>query len=225
MNQDQQKQAIAAAALSYVLANTNRPEPIGIGTGSTANCFIDLLGAHRERFTGGVPSSDASAERLQKAGIPVLTLAESGLMSFYVDGADEIDPRLCMIKGGGAALTREKIVASMAEQFICIADASKRVDCLGAFPLPIEVIPMAEVPVTLTLQKLGGVPKTRPGVITDNGNLIIDVAGLEIADPCLWEQTINQIPGVVTNGIFALQSASLLMTWDGEGVIQVGPIA
>lgn len=224
MNQDQQKQAIAAAALEYVLANTARKQPIGIGTGSTANCFIDLLANHRDRFTGGVPSSDASAARLQKADVRVMTLAESGFMQFYVDGADEIDPLLCMIKGGGAALTREKIVASMADNFICIADASKQVAQLGKFPLPIEVIPMAEVPVTLAMKELGGQPKTREGVITDNGNLIVDVSGLSMPDALVWEKTINQIPGVVTNGIFALQRAKMLFTCKDDRVVRVDPV-
>lgn len=221
MNQDDQKKAIAAAALEYVLAASDKPEPIGIGTGSTANCFIDLLGGHKDRFSGAVPSSEASAERLRAQGIRIMDFVESGPMTFYVDGADEINSELCMIKGGGAALTREKIVASMAERFICIADESKQVACLGSFPLPIEVIPMAAVPVALAMEKLGGKPKVREGVTTDNGNIIIDVHNLKIVDAQTWEQAINQIPGVVTNGIFAQQRAEVLFTFSEGRVISV----
>jgi ribose 5-phosphate isomerase A len=221
MNQDEQKKAIASAALEYILASSEKPAPIGIGTGSTANCFIDLLGEYKDRFIGAVPSSEASAEGLRAQGIPIFDLAESGRMTFYVDGADEINSKLCMIKGGGAALTREKIVASMADRFICIADASKQVETLGAFPLPIEVIPMAEVPVSLAMQKLGGRPVTREGVITDNGNILVDVYALEIVDAATWEEAINQIPGVVTNGIFAQQKAEVLFTFSNDKVVQV----
>jgi len=221
MNQDEQKKAIAAAALEYVLAATEKPGPIGIGTGSTANCFIDLLGQYKNRFTGTVPSSEASAERLRSQGIPIFDFVESGRMTFYVDGADEINSAQCMIKGGGAALTREKVVASMADRFICIADESKQVETLGAFPLPVEVIPMAEVPVSLAMQKVGGNPVTREGVITDNGNIILDIFDLEIVDAAAWEEAINQIPGVVTNGIFAQQRAEVLFTFSNNQVIQV----
>ncbi len=221
MNQDDQKKAIAAAALEYVLAATDKAAPIGIGTGSTANCFIDLLGEHKNRFSGAVPSSEASAERLRAQGVRIMDFAESGPMTFYVDGADEINAELCMIKGGGAALTREKIVASMAERFICIADQSKQVEVLGKFPLPIEVIPMAAVPVSLAMEKLGGRPLVRDGVITDNGNIIVDVHDLEIVDAQTWEEAINQIPGVVTNGIFARQRAEVLFTFSGDQVIKV----
>lgn len=221
MNQDDQKKAIAQAALDYVLSETTNPQPIGIGTGSTANCFIDLLGQHKDRFSGAVPSSEASAERLKAQGIPVIDFAESGRMTFYVDGADEINSELCMIKGGGAALTREKIVASMADRFICIADESKQVPVLGSFPLPIEVIPMADVPVSLAMEKAGGKPVVREGVTTDNGNIIIDVHNLEIGDAQAWEEAINQIPGVVTNGIFAYQRAEILFTFSEEKVISV----
>lgn len=221
MNQDDQKKAIAQAALDYVLSEIDSPQPIGIGTGSTANFFIDLLGQHRDHFTGAVPSSEASAERLQAQGIPVIDFAESGRMTFYVDGADEINSELCMIKGGGAALTREKIVASMADRFICIADESKRVETLGKFPLPIEVIPMAAVPVSLAMEKLGGKPVIRKGVTTDNGNIIIDVHELEIVDAQVWEESINQIPGVVTNGIFAQQRAEILFTFSGDQVVSI----
>lgn len=221
MNQEEQKKAIAAAALEYVLQETSEPCPIGIGTGSTANCFIDLLGQYKDRFTGGVPSSEASAERLKAQGIAVMDFSESGRMTFYVDGADEINSELCMIKGGGAALTREKIVASMADRFICIADESKQVPVLGKFPLPIEVIPMAAIPVSLAMEKVGGKPIVREGVTTDNGNIIIDVHGLEIGDAEAWEEAINQIPGVVTNGIFAHQRAEILFTFSEGQVVSV----
>ena len=223
MNQDQQKAAIAAAALNYVLENSPKPRALGVGTGSTANCFIDLLADHLDRFTGAVPSSQASADRLTKIGMPLLDFSPSGLMDFYVDGADEIEPGGAMMKGGGAALTREKIVASMAREFVCIADESKQVTTLGAFPLPVEVIPMAEVPVAMAMRELGGEPVTRPGVVTDNGNIIIDVTGLQIADPKRWEQTINQIPGVVTNGIFAQQRAKVLFTFSDGEVVRLDP--
>ena len=219
MNQDEQKKAIAAAALDYVLAASNKVAPIGIGTGSTANFFIDLLGEHKNRFSGAVPSSEASAERLTAQGVAILDFAQSGPLNFYVDGADEINDELCMIKGGGAALTREKIVASMADQFICIADESKQVEILGKFPLPIEVIPMAEVPVSMAMSKLGGKTVKREEVITDNGNIILDVFDLEIADAEIWEQAINQIPGVVTNGIFAQQRAKVLFTFSNGQVL------
>ena len=221
MNQDDQKKTIAAAALEYVLAETESPAPIGIGTGSTANCFIDLLGEHKDRFSGAVPSSEASAERLAAQGIPILNFTESGRMNFYVDGADEINSELCMIKGGGAALTREKIVASMADRFVCIADESKQVPVLGAFPLPVEVIPMAAVPVSLAMEKVGGKPTIREGVTTDNGNIIVDVHNLEIGDAQAWEEAINQIPGVVTNGIFAHQRAEILFTFSEGKVVSV----
>ena len=221
MNQDEQKKAIAGAALEYVLAESETPEPIGIGTGSTANFFIDLLGQYKDRFTGAVPSSEASAERLKAQGIPAIDFAESGRMTFYVDGADEINSDLCMIKGGGAALTREKIVASMADRFICIADESKQVPSLGNFPLPIEVIPMAAIPVSLAMEKVGGKPVVREGVTTDNGNIIVDVHNLEIVDAQAWEEAINQIPGVVTNGIFAHQRAEVLFTFSEGRVISV----
>ena len=221
MNQDDQKKAIAAAALEYVLAETTSPVPIGIGTGSTANCFIDLLGEHKDSFSGAVPSSEASAERLAAQGIPILNFAESGRMNFYVDGADEINAELCMIKGGGAALTREKIVASMADRFVCIADESKQVPVLGTFPLPVEVIPMAAVPVALAMEKVGGKPAIREAVTTDNGNIIVDVHNLEIGDAQAWEEAINQIPGVVTNGIFAHQRAEILFTFSEGKVVSV----
>lgn len=221
MTQDQQKRAIAAAALDYVLSSSDKVAPIGIGTGSTANFFIDLLGPQKERFSGAVPSSEASAARLKSQGIPILNFEQSGRMNFYVDGADEINSALCMIKGGGAALTREKIVASMADRFICIADESKKVETLGSFPLPIEVIPMAEVPVSLAMEKLGGKAITREGVVTDNGNIILDVFNLEIIEAETWEETLNQIPGTVTNGIFAQQRAEVLFTFSEGEVVKL----
>lgn len=221
MDQNQQKQAIAAAALDYVLERTDKPVALGVGTGSTANFFIELLAPHVDRFSGAVPSSEASAEGLKKIGMPLLDFRQSGLMDFYVDGADEIEPGGAMIKGGGAALTREKIVASMARQFVCIADESKMVNQLGSFPLPVEVIPMAEVPVALALEQLGGKPVKREGCVTDNGNSILDVTELQIVDPLLWEKTLNMIPGVVTNGIFAQQRASTLITIQNGEIQQV----
>lgn len=221
MDQNQQKEAIAKAALEFVLENSNQPAALGVGTGSTADFFIAMLADHVRRFTGAVASSEASAEGLRKIGMPLLNFSDSGLMDFYVDGADEIEPGGAMMKGGGAALTREKIVASMARRFVCIADESKCVDTLGGFPLPVEVIPMAEVPVSQAMQQLGGKPVTREGCITDNGNIILDVHGLEIGDPLLWEKTLNMIPGVVTNGIFAQQRASLLLTMKGGEIVRV----
>lgn len=207
MTQDEMKRAAAAEALKYVEDHS----VIGIGTGSTANHFIDLLAESRIPLEGTVASSDASAERLKRHHIPVLELNQTGPLSLYVDGADESNSRLQLIKGGGAALTREKIVAAASDTFICIADESKLVDVLGAFPLPVEVIPMAQSYVAREIVKLGGNPAIRHGVTTDNGNVIIDVTGLDIVEPVAMETAMNQIPGVVTVGLFAQRPADVLI--------------
>lgn len=209
------KRAVAQAALAYVPEG----EIIGVGTGSTANHFIDGLGAMRDRIAGAVASSEASARRLAALGIRLLDLNEVDSLPVYVDGADEIDASFAMIKGGGAALTREKIVASVARRFVCIADASKLVGVLGRFPLPVEVIPLARAQVARELAALGGRPVWREGVVTDNGNLILDVHGLSITDPVDLETRINQIVGVVTNGLFARRPADVLLLGTPEGVL------
>lgn len=208
------KRLAALAALDYLVPD----EVLGVGTGSTVNFFIDALAAHRDRIPGAVSSSNASTERLKALGIPVLDLNEVGSLSLYVDGADEADPALRLIKGGGAALTREKIVAAASKTFVCIADASKQVAVLGRFPLPVEVIPMARRHVAQTLTALGGEPVWREGVITDNGNVILDVHGLQIVDPVGLETRINQIPGVVTVGLFAHRPADVLLIGGADGV-------
>ncbi len=218
MTQDELKQAVARAAADYVASRVAEDAIIGVGTGSTANCFIDALAAMKGRFRGAVASSEATATRLKSHGIPVLDLNEVSTMPVYVDGADEVTPKLHMIKGGGGALTREKIVAAVAETFICIADGSKLVQALGKFPLPVEVIPMARAQVARELAKLGGTPKLRDGFLTDNGNIILDVHGLSIADPVDLESRINQIVGVVTNGLFARRGANVLLLGTPEGV-------
>ena len=218
MNADDMKKAVALKALEQVKPLLAEDVVVGIGTGSTANHFIDALGKYAMDFKGAVASSDASAERLKANGIDVFELNETGTLPVYVDGADEFDPALNLIKGGGAALTREKIVAQACQRFICIVDASKEVDVLGAFPLPVEVIPMARSLVAREMVKLGGDPVYREGVVTDNGNQILDVHGLEITDPKALEQTINNIPGVVCNGIFALRAADVVLMSTPEGV-------
>ena len=218
MTQDELKQAVAQAAVDHVAATVAPGSIIGVGTGSTANCFIDALAAIKDRFAGAVASSEATRQRLEKHGIKVLDLNEVTTMPVYVDGADEVDHQLNMIKGGGGALTREKIVAAVAEQFVCIADASKRVSVMGKFPLPVEVIPMAQAYVARELVKLGGEPVLRAGFVTDNGNVILDVKGLSITDPKGLEATINQLTGVVTNGLFAVRPANLLLLGTPEGV-------
>jgi len=219
MTQDEQKLAVAQAAIDYVLPKLDSTSILGIGTGSTANFFIDLLAEHKAEFDGCVASSDASADRLKQHGIPVYDLNTASEIEYYVDGADESNERLELIKGGGAALTREKIVAAAAKQFICIADGSKLVNVLGGFPLPIEVIPMARSHVARELVKLGGDPVYRDGVVTDNGNIILDVYNFPIATPRATETAINQIVGVVTNGLFASRPADLLLLGTAEGVI------
>ncbi|WP_041717846.1 ribose-5-phosphate isomerase RpiA [Alkalilimnicola ehrlichii MLHE-1] len=214
MSADQGKRMAAEAAMEYVEENT----VIGVGTGSTVNFFIDALADMKARIDGTVSSSEASTARLRQYGIPVLDLNEVGTMPIYVDGADESNRFLQLIKGGGGALTREKIVAAAAERFVCVADESKLVDVLGEFPLPVEVIPMARSYVARELVKLGGRPQLRSGFTTDNGNVILDVRGLKIMEPIKLEQQINNIPGVVTNGLFALRPADVLLLGTAEGV-------
>lgn len=217
MTQDELKQAVARAAIDYVVDG----EIIGVGTGSTANFFIDELGKIRDRIQGAVASSEATAARLRSHGIPVLDLNQVERMSVYVDGADEINHQGAMIKGGGGALTREKIVASVADKFVCIADGSKLVDVLGKFPLPVEVIPMAVAAVSRQLSAMGARPVLRlkdgKPYLTDNACCIIDTVGLEIRDPVALEQAINSWPGVVSVGLFAVKGANvcLLGTMDG----------
>jgi ribose 5-phosphate isomerase A len=213
MTQDEMKKAAAQAALEYVETGTI----IGIGTGSTANHFIDLLAGIKGRIEGTVASSVASAERLKKHGIPVFDLNAVGDLSLYVDGADESSRHLHLIKGGGGALTREKIVAAASKKFVCIADESKLVDVLGKFPLPVEVIPMARSYVARQIVKLGGQPVLREGFTTDNGNVILDVHNLKIMNPVELEGKLNNIVGVVTNGLFAMRPADVLILGTPSG--------
>lgn len=217
MNQDELKKAAALAALEYV----EEGALVGVGTGSTVNHFIDGLAAIKSRIAGAVSSSEASSQRLAAHGIPLLDLNDVVDLPIYVDGADEIDHDLSMIKGGGGALTREKIVAAVATRFICICDESKRVAVLGCFPLPVEVIPMARAQVERALAALGGKPILREGFVTDNGNLILDVHGLRITDPLALESEINQIVGVVANGLFARRGADLLLLASTNGVQRI----
>lgn len=209
--QDQLKQQVARAAIDYILPKLEADSVVGIGTGSTANYFIDYLAEHRESFAAAVASSEASAQRLKKHGIDVLDLNSVSELVVYVDGADEANARLELIKGGGAALTREKIVAAVAKEFVCIADESKWVEHLGGFPLPIEVIPMARSYVARELVKLGGDPVYRQGVVTDNGNIILDVFNFPVHQPRAIEEKINAITGIVCNGLFALRPADVLL--------------
>ncbi len=218
MSQDEQKKAAAAAAIEYVQEGI-----IGVGTGSTVNHFIDLLADIKHRIEAAVSSSEASTERMKKHGIPVLDLNAAGPLELYVDGADESNHQLQLIKGGGGALTREKIVAAASRKFICIADESKLVERLGAFPLPIEVIPMARSYVGRELVKLGGTPVWRENFVTDNGNLILDVHHLEIMEPIKMEQRINSIPGVVTVGLFAERPADVLILGTVDGTRTITP--
>jgi ribose 5-phosphate isomerase A len=218
MTQDELKQAVARAAIDYVVDG----EIVGVGTGSTANFFIDELGKIKHRIKGAVASSEATAARLRSHGIQVFDLNAIGSMPVYIDGADEITPQGAMIKGGGAALTREKIVASVADKFVCIADGSKLVSVLGKFPLPVEVIPMAQSVVSRKLAALGCEPRLRlkdgKPLITDNGCMIIDVVGLDIPDPVTMEAAINNIVGVVTVGLFAQRGADVGLLGTVEGV-------
>ena len=218
MTQDELKQSVARAARDYVADRLPVGAILGVGTGSTANFFIDEIVAIRDRLGGTVASSEATAKRLQGHGIRVLDLNDVAAIGIYVDGADEIDAGMAMVKGGGGALTREKIVAAVAQTFVCICDASKRVSVMGKFPLPVEVIPMARAYVGRELAKLGGTPKLREGMVTDNGNLILDVHGLSSTDPAGLERQINQIVGVVTNGLFAERGADVLLLAAPEGV-------
>ena len=208
------KQAAAQAAIAYVPMDSM----VGVGSGSTANHFIAELGRIKHKLQGAVASSEASAQRLKQLGIPVLELNSVDELPVYVDGADEITRHLAMIKGGGGALTREKIVAAVARKFVCIADETKLVDVLGKFPLPVEVIPMARSHVARELLKLGGQPEWRRGFVTDNGNVILDIHNLEILKPIELETTINQIAGVVANGLFARRGADVLLLGTGRGV-------
>lgn len=214
MTQDELKAQVGLAALDYVVPNT----VVGVGTGSTVNCFIDALASMKDRILGAVSSSEQSSARLRARGIEVLDSHRVTRLPVYVDGADEIDGHGCMLKGGGAALTREKIVADMAERFVCIADESKLVDTLGRFPLPVEVIPMAVAQLMRRFEALGGEARLRAGVVTDNGCQILDVHGLRITDPLALEIEINQWPGVVTVGIFARHRASLCLLATPQGV-------
>lgn len=214
MSQDAMKKAAAEAALVYVQPGMI----VGIGTGSTANHFIDLLAGIKHKVEATVASSIASANRLEAHGFRVLDLNDAGQLSLYVDGADESNEHLHLVKGGGGALTREKIVAGASDKFVCIADDSKLVKTLGKFPLPLEVIPMAQALVAREMVKLGGNPVLRAGFTTDNGNIIIDVHGLEITDAVALENSLNQIPGVVTNGLFAIRPADVLILAGANGV-------
>lgn len=217
MTQDELKKAAAHAALDYIADGSI----VGVGTGSTVNHFIDALAGMRDRIVGAVSSSEASSRRLAAHGIEVFDLNGIESLPVYVDGADEIDGGFAMIKGGGGALTREKIVAAVAERFVCICDASKRVATLGRFPLPVEVIPMARRQVARELGRLGGEVRLREGFVTDNGNLILDVHGLLIDDPVALESAIDHIAGVVTNGLFARRGADLLLLAQADGVARL----
>lgn len=218
MTQDEMKAQVAQAALAHVAPGSI----IGVGTGSTVNHFIDALATLHQGIAGAVSSSNASTARLRGHGIRVLEVAEVERLALYVDGADEIDPRGHMIKGGGAALTREKIVADIAECFLCIADASKRVDVLGRFPLPVEVIGTAAAQITRRFEAIGGRAALRPGVLTDNGHPLLDVQGLVITDPVALESEINQWPGVVTVGLFAARHrARRCLLGTSEGVLSL----
>ncbi len=213
------KLAVAQAAVAYIQPKLSRDSIVGVGTGSTANFFIDELAKIKQLFEAAVASSEATAERLRSHGIEVYDMNSVDQMEVYVDGADEFDGRLNLIKGGGAALTREKIVADVAKEFVCIVDATKKVDLLGVFPLPVEVIPMARSQVARELVKLDCIPVYRDGVVTDNGNVILDLHGLEIEQPEALETQINNIVGVVTNGLFARRGANVVLMGTPEGVV------
>ncbi|WP_233238909.1 ribose-5-phosphate isomerase RpiA [Bordetella sp. LUAb4] len=222
LSQQELKQQAADAALEIVEQVAGPDVIIGVGTGSTADLFIDGLARFKGRIRGAVASSERSAKRLQAHGLAVFDLNDVDHMPVYIDGADEIDGRLHMIKGGGGAQTREKIVASVADRFVCIADESKLVEHLGAFPLPVEVIPMAAAAVARTLAKLGGRPVVRQGFTTDNGNVILDVAGLDIVDAPALELEVNNIPGVVTCGLFSRPGADLALLATQNGIRRLG---
>ncbi len=218
LSQDQMKQAVADAAIDYIRDKLEPESIIGVGTGSTANYFIDALAAIKNDFEGAVASSEATAQRLKQHGIAVYDLNSVNELAFYIDGADEFNERLELIKGGGGALTREKIVAAVAKTFICIDDESKQVDILGDFPLPVEVIPMARSYVARQLCKLDAEPVYRQGVVTDNGNQILDLHNLEIGSATALEEKLNNIVGVVCNGLFAARPADVLLIGSSSGV-------
>ena len=215
MTQDELKQAVAREAIKHVVEDA----VVGVGTGSTANFFIDELAKIKGRISGAVASSDRSAEKLKAHGIRLFDLNSVNELPVYIDGADEITEHLAMIKGGGGALTREKIVAAVAKKFVCIADESKLVPVLGKFPLPVEVIPMARAYVARQMVKLGGQPELRANFTTDNGNVVLDVRGLSIVNPVELEATVNNITGVVTNGLFARRGADVLLLGTRTGVV------
>jgi ribose 5-phosphate isomerase A len=217
MSTDTAKRAAAEAAIKYIVPG----ELLGVGTGSTVNHFIDLIAERSIELAGAVSSSEASTERLRRHGIKVVELNQAGTLDVYVDGADEADEHLRLIKGGGGALTREKIIAAASRRFVCIADESKLVGVLGTFPLPVEVIPMARSFVGRQLVRLGGQPQLREGFTTDNGNVILDAHGLRILDPVKLEAEINQVPGVVTVGLFARRPADLLLLGGAAGVREI----
>lgn len=218
MDQDAKKRSVAEAALALIEPRLTPKTIVGVGTGSTTNFFIDALAAVRHKFDACVSSSDASTRRLEALGVTVLDLNSVDRVEVYVDGADEVNPARQLIKGGGGALTREKIVAASADEFICIVDESKQVQVLGGFPLPVEVIPMARGLVARALVQMGGSPEWRQAFTTDNGNLILDVHELAITDPAALESRINNLAGVVTNGIFAAQAADLVLVATADGV-------
>jgi ribose 5-phosphate isomerase A len=212
----EQKQQVAQAALAFVRTDV----VLGVGTGSTVNCFIDALAASHISIEAAVSSSEASSARLKAAGIEVIELNLAGTLDIYIDGADEFDAHRRLIKGGGGALTREKIVAGASRKFVCIVDESKKVGVLGKFPLPIEVIPMARSFVARSLLAIGGQPELRQGFVTDNGNLILDVHNMDLVDPVAMEKRINNIPGVVTCGLFAIRPADVVLMATPSGVVQ-----
>ncbi|MGI4857007.1 MAG: ribose-5-phosphate isomerase RpiA [Janthinobacterium lividum] len=223
MTQDELKRQVGQAAVEYVLTHAREGSVLGVGTGTTVNCFIDALAPHRDRYRGAVSSSLASTQRLERHGFTVIDPNEVVAVPIYVDGADEIDPRGNMIKGGGGALTREKILASLADVFVCIADESKRVPVLGGFPLPVEIVPMARALIERRLRELGGDPvvRMRPDgapFVTDNGHQILDVRALVIDDPLAFEAQVNAWPGVLTMGVFALQRADVGLFATAAGV-------
>ncbi len=222
MTQDELKQAVAQAAFDRIQAHLHHDSVIGVGTGSTANLFIECLAQEKHKINATVASSEETKRRLESHGIPVYDLNSVDEVTVYIDGADEANEYLQLIKGGGAALTREKIIAAVAKEFICIADESKLVPVLGAFPLPVEVIPMARSHVGRQIVKLGGDPVYREGVVTDNGNIIIDIYNMSITDPRKLESDLNQIVGLVTNGLFAQRPADILLLGKSEGVIELG---
>jgi ribose 5-phosphate isomerase A len=221
MNQDALKAQVGRRAAEYIDRLLHPKAVVGVGTGSTANFFIDVLAEARHKFDGAVASSEATAERLKGHGITVYDLNDVDELVVYVDGADEANARLELIKGGGGALTREKIVASVAKEFVCIVDETKLVDVLGVYPLPVEVIPMARSAVARKIVGLGGQPVYRQGFVTDNGNVILDVHGLKIADACGLEHELNNLTGVVTQGLFALRPADVLLIAGDDGVREV----